>query len=201
MNAIDWGDAPTWVGALFAGGAALFAYQTIRSQRRQISEQQDFIAEQSATMALERAALRAAAEDRRRAQARRVRLHCRLHASRVTQDEEGNPVYIEDCWRVVIHNDSEESIRCLTARFGEGYVAIAAHQLPPSLQRVDDGERLPIPVPVLGPGRRCVLYSSRMSTATLENSRPTLFFTDAGGVQWRLDDHEDLAEVEPMLAE
>jgi len=74
MSSIDGGDAPTWLGTLFAAAAATAAIWTIASQRQQIAEQRQFIGEQSATMALERAELQAAGEERRWAQARLVRL-------------------------------------------------------------------------------------------------------------------------------
>ncbi|MFI5685888.1 hypothetical protein [Streptomyces sp. NPDC051636] len=84
MSVINWGDVPTWLGTLFAAAAAGAAVWTMKSQRDQIREQRVFIGEQSATMALERAELRAAAEDRRWAQARRVRMMQRRLARRPT---------------------------------------------------------------------------------------------------------------------
>ncbi|MFD8722365.1 hypothetical protein ACFV2H_31410 [Streptomyces sp. NPDC059629] len=72
MSAFDWGDAPTWAGAVFAAAAAGAAFWTLKSQRDQIAEQRALIADQAATLALERAALVDAAEDRKRAQAESV---------------------------------------------------------------------------------------------------------------------------------
>ncbi|MFE0651354.1 hypothetical protein ACFVZH_22475 [Streptomyces sp. NPDC059534] len=68
MN-INWGDAPTWVAGAFAAAAAYYTRGMLKSQRQQIDEQRQFIEEQSANLALERAELRAQAEDRRIAQA------------------------------------------------------------------------------------------------------------------------------------
>lgn len=76
MSSIDWGDAPTWIGTVFA--AAAFTLATLLSQRRQIQDQQAFIGEQLLNLRAEREALAAAAGERRSAQARQVTLRTRL---------------------------------------------------------------------------------------------------------------------------
>ncbi|MEU9271795.1 hypothetical protein AB0E04_41250 [Streptomyces sp. NPDC048251] len=107
MSGMNWGDVPTWVAAIFAGGVALFAYQTIRSQQEQIGEQRVFIGEQSATLALEREALRAAAEDRKWEQARHVIVsHDRLGGAGVR-------------WLVDVSNVSNSPITDVRLRFGQ----------------------------------------------------------------------------------
>ncbi|WP_407288594.1 hypothetical protein [Streptomyces sp. BP-8] len=191
MGGIDWGDAPTWVGALFAGGAAWFAFQTIKSQREQIGEQRQFIAEQSATMALERDELRAAAEERRLSQARQVVMAAELDGRQQVYDAEGELVTPVDHWRAQVTNRSTEPIRDLMVRFGEAYVAVGAVTFDESGQ----GNPVPVPVHLLGPGRRCELRSQRFRVTTLQNSPPTLFFTDAGGQRWRIDVHGELSEA------
>ncbi|MEU3287826.1 hypothetical protein [Streptomyces longwoodensis] len=199
MSAADWGDVPTWIGAAGALGAAWFAYQTITSQREQIGEQRDFIAEQSRFMdeqrqnlELERAELRAAAEDRKWAQARQLKMVCRTASS--TSDDEGN-AGDHDHWVVTVINYSDASVHEMDLRFGTAYVASEVwkwnrHWLS---DRVPT-ERLTRPVPVLGPGRAVRFLSQRMSLATLENSRPTLFFTDDGDARWTLDSDGQLDE-------
>lgn len=101
---MQWGDVPTWGAAVFAGGAAWFAYQTIKSQRQQIGEQRQFIAAQSANLALERTELRAAAEDRKWSQARQIRMH--HHEAGAATDGEANTVGA-DHWVVTVQNASE----------------------------------------------------------------------------------------------
>jgi hypothetical protein len=77
-ESINWGDAPTWAGAIFAAAAAAFTFITLRSQRQQLGEQRTFIGEQLVNLQAERDALAAAARARRSAQARQVTLRTRL---------------------------------------------------------------------------------------------------------------------------
>ncbi|OPC84210.1 hypothetical protein B4N89_27705 [Embleya scabrispora] len=177
INDIEWGDAPTWIGAIGASLAAWAAFWTLRSQRRQIAAQQQFIQDQSEVLALQRSALIEDAEDRRSAQALRISVACRI---------------VDDAWIVQVTNASSEPITDLDARFGESYVVSDAVVFPP-----DGGTavRSGSPVAVLGPGRKALLESSRLSTATLENSRPTVTFTDRAGRQWRTDEHDNLQPV------
>lgn len=196
MGGIEWGDAPTWVGALFAGGAAWFAFQTIKSQRQQIGEQRQFIAEQSATMALERDELRAAAEERRLSQARQVKMNAELDGTETAFDFEGNEHTPADHWLVLVRNLSAEPIRNVMVKFGEAYMPVIAVRVDESGQE----HRVTVPVHLVGPGRTCRLESQEFSSRTLFNSRPVLFFTDAGDVRWRLDEHGELTEVEPDAA-
>ncbi|MFE4647735.1 hypothetical protein [Streptomyces sp. NPDC056707] len=185
MSSVDWGDAPTWIAAIFAGGAALFAYMTIRSQRQQIGEQQDFIAEQSETLRLEREELKAQAAERRRAQARAVCMDPQMFYS--------GPDSVADHWEVSVTNGSNELVRDVAVRFGDAYTAMEA--------RLDSGGgaggSLPrsVPVHLIGPDRCFVFVSSRLSETALENARPVLLFRDSAGLRWRLDEHGELSEV------
>jgi hypothetical protein len=184
------------VAAVFAGGAALFAYQTIASQRKQIDEQRTFIGEQSATLELERAELRAAAEDRRLAQARQVRMND--HTAAVGTDSEGNP--LDDDHRIVnIFNDSDAAIHEVEVRFGTAYTAADVWELASSNHSYSmrRGDRLMTPVQLLGPRRGAQFVSGSFPPAPLYNNRPSVTFTDDGGVRWRLDHRGKLDEVPP----
>ncbi|MEU7428382.1 hypothetical protein [Streptomyces sp. NPDC040750] len=68
------------MGGLFAGVAAYGAMATLRSQKRQIKEQRQFIADQSSVLELQRHELSAVKEGRRWEQARKV--SCGYAASR-----------------------------------------------------------------------------------------------------------------------
>ncbi|WP_262705534.1 MULTISPECIES: hypothetical protein [Streptomyces] len=183
MGGIDWGDAPTWVAGAFAAAAAYYARGTLRSQQKQIREQREFIAEQSATMALERAELLAQAEERRTAQARRVSMK---HSLSWTNDAEGFGGR-NDHWKVRVINTSDEPIRDVLVRFGDTYDARDA---------TTPGQRGwgPGRVHLIGPGREFTFRSQRMPEVLLENARPDLYFTDANGVRWQLDAHGELGE-------
>lgn len=191
MSSIDWGDAPTWIAAVFAGGAALFAGLTIRSQRQQIAEQRAFIGEQSQNLALERAELQAAKEARRWAQAKQIEMRFATRSS--GPDSEGISRGYEG-WLVTVTNRSDEPARNLLVRFGDTYNATSATEI--------DSEYLPghgrrgVPLDVLGPGRAACFESPRWQEATVDNNRPALQFTDAAGAVWRRDEHGVLTAVE-----
>jgi hypothetical protein len=194
---LHWGDVPTAVAALFAGGAAWFAYQTIKSQRQQIGEQRQFIGEQLRFMAdqrqnleLERAELRAVAEDRRCAQARQVAMHER----QVGSDSDGHG------WVVTVQNPTDTALHDVEIHFGSAYRADRAFAWPPfdhnPMNPTDTGdELLPIPVHLLGARRAVRFASQRWTSATAHNNRPTLFFTDDAGVRWSLDSYGELDEA------
>lgn len=202
MSVIDWGDVPTWLGAVFAAGAAGAAVWTLASQRAQIREQQEFIAEQTEFMAeqrqnleLERADLRAAAEDRRWAQARQVRMM--QQALGGDPDGSGGLVGGPTHWAVTVQNGSDAPVYQLEVRFGSAYTASDAWEWPSYdlVRRASAGDRLAIPVYLLGP-RRAVRFSSQeWSPATVHNNRPTLFFTDDNGARWSLNWQGKLEEV------
>lgn len=202
MSVIDWGDVPTWLGAVFAAGAAGAAVWTLASQRRQISEQQEFIAEQTALMAeqrqnleLERGELRAAAEDRRVAQARQIRMYQRMLGSE--PDGMGGIIGV-DHWAVTVQNPSDAPVHQLEVRFGAAYIASDAWEWPAfelSNLRASVGDRLAMPVYMLGPGRAARFASQKWPAATVHNNRPVLFFTDDAGLRWRLDSYGKLEEA------
>lgn len=189
------GDLATWVGSSFAAIAAGATLWTLKSQRDQIGEQRVFIGEQSATLALEREALRAAAEDRRWAQARQVHMH--HHKGSSTTDSEGNPVE-DDHWIVTVANSSDAPVHGVEVRFGTAYLAAEVYELAPTARHnlgAQLGDRLVAPVHLLGPGRVIRFLSQRWSSSTVHNNRPTATFSDDSGVRWTLDSHGKLDEV------
>ena len=182
MSGIDWGDAPTWVAGAFAAAAAFYTRGMLKSQRQQIEEQRAFIAEQSTNLELERAELRAQADERRHGQARLVKM-----------DTHWEPLHSGDStlgafWTVFVESRSSEPLRDVTVRFGGAYNPAAAFDN-------RDNRRAPVPLPLLGPHRE-YRFTSQQS-AGMENNRPVLFFTDNAGVRWRLDEHGELSEVPP----
>ncbi|MET8765483.1 hypothetical protein [Streptomyces sp. NPDC004658] len=200
MGPVQWGDVPTWVASAFAGAAALFAYQTIRSQRQQIGEQQEFIAEQSQFMAeqtrfmdeqrqnleLERSELRAAAEDRRVAQARRVRMVARKEGA--TTNDQGADMQATH-WRVEVRNESDAPVRNVEVRFGTAYNSADVYELWSEPVRF---QRLMQLVELVGPGRAVIFMSQRYSAAMVHNNPPKLYFTDQNGTRWVVDARGDL---------
>ncbi|MEU1941090.1 hypothetical protein ABZ554_01145 [Streptomyces sp. NPDC020125] len=193
MGPLPWGDVPTWIAAIFAGGATWFARQTIKSQRQQIIEQRQFIAEQSATLALERSELRAAAEDRKWAQARKILMHHR-EAGAAT-DGDGNTTG-PDHWVVTVRNDSDSPVHEVDVRFGTAYLAAEVYEIPPSaVDGPNPGQRVGHPVHLLGPSRAVRFLSQHWSAVTVHNNRPHLLFTDDNGVRWTCDSYGKLEEV------
>lgn len=168
---------------MFAGGAAWFAYLTIRSQRKQIQEQRVFIGEQSANLTLERAELRAALKARRWAQAKQVVMACETRGFSGV-DEEGVE-FGYDRWSVLVTNGSDEPVADVSVRFGDTYNAASAVEV--DAQDLPDQGRRVLPVSVIGPGRQVRFESSRWPEATVDNNRPKVWFSDAAGATWVLD--------------
>ncbi|MBK3631578.1 hypothetical protein JHN52_01100 [Streptomyces sp. MBT97] len=197
MGPLNWGDVPTAVGALFAGGAAWFAYQTIKSQRQQITEQRSFIGEQIQFMSdqrenllLERAELRNQADERHVAQAQAVKMVAEAHGSSGTSPE-GDPIGF-DSWHVLVLNRSSEPITDVMVRFGDTYNAASARVF--AIRPPDTGLR-PLPVHLIPDGGEVSFFSPRWSETTVENNRPALLFTDAAGTRWRRSYDGKLEEV------
>ncbi|MET9099960.1 hypothetical protein [Streptomyces antibioticus] len=193
MSAVDWGDVPTWVAAVFAGLAARFAWQTIKSQRQQIGEQRAFIAEQSANLGLERAALRASAEDRKWSQARQVKVTCQ----KATSTFDGGVPGENDHWVVTVVNESDAALRGVEVRFGTAYLASGVWVLEPSLHNYGAvlGDRMVAPVDLLAARRGLRFESQQFASAPLHNNKPSVTFTDDNGVRWSLDYYGKLEEV------
>lgn len=187
MSDIDWGDAPTWIAAVFAGGAAWFAGMTLRSQRRQIDEQREFIGEQAANLQLERAVLRADTDDRKRGQARQVTMQAIVQG--VGDSGEGRAEY----WQVQIGNRTAEPIHDVSVQCGAS-ISAARVILHGGVQT----ERGPHPAPLvlLSSGFSAEFHTDHAPVGTLKTERPVVFFKDNAGVRWRLDEHGDLSETE-----
>jgi hypothetical protein len=194
---VDAGDLATWVGSSFAAIAAGATIWTLKSQRDQIDEQRRFIAEQSATLALERAELWATARDRKIAQARQVEMKVELTVQSGTPaDANGEP--IPDTFKIEVRNVSAEPIHEVTVRFGdqeaeEASAAVEADLLRRGLTVVSNGPRLNVPVSLVGAGR-IYLFMSGSMFAEVDRHRPALHFTDNAGVRWRLDEYGDLRD-------
>ncbi|MER7814526.1 hypothetical protein [Streptomyces sp. NPDC096153] len=187
------GDVPTWVAAIFAGGAAVFAGVTmvimrrqIGMQRDQLDEQREFIAEQSQNLQLERAELRAQAEDRRVAQARQVIMSVTALTSAEPQSDGGGP----DTWQVRVRNPSDAPIRDVVMSFG-GTLGVRAIRAP-GFSTTED-----VPLPVLGGDRMAEFLSTHVTAGVLDDSPPVVNFTDDAGVRWRLDSLGRLREEQP----
>lgn len=178
MESIDWGDAPTWIAAIFAGLAALFAGLTIKSQRKQITEQREFIGEQSRNLQLERDALEAGMQERRRAQAELV------YVGRSDRGPIG-----------VIKNHSGAPIRDVALRAGDLH-ATDAVLAQPGDNRFPDGARTELPFPLVGAGR-----VATFRFGPIERESPPIqeafvaTFTDADGIKWQRDEHGLLVEL------
>ncbi|MEV6540869.1 hypothetical protein [Streptomyces sp. NPDC051665] len=183
------GDWATWVGSTFAAIAAGATLWTLKSQRDQIDEQREFIAEQSATMELERAELSAVAADRRVAQARRVVMSSGMLASTWVNGVPGP----DDRWKAIVDNYSDAPVHNVEVRFGSAYSAAEAHQYLRG-NAPAEGERLPLPIDLLGPNRAALILSPTWPPAAAHNNRPTLYFTDDNGVRWSLDSYGKLKE-------
>ncbi|WP_326728990.1 hypothetical protein [Streptomyces phaeochromogenes] len=194
MSGVNWGDVPTWFGGAFAALAFGAAAWTLKSQRDQISEQRVFIGEQSATLALEREALRAAAEERKWAQARQIEMLS--HMGYELADGEGNVVEA-DHWVVTIVNGSDAPVHGVEVRFGDAYRASEVFECARGASGWLVGERQATPVYLLGPGRASRFLSQGWPIATVHNNRPSVAFTDDDGVRWTLDAHGKLEEASP----
>ena len=201
MGPLQWGDVPTALGALFAGGAAWFAFQTIKSQRQQIGEQREFIGEQTRFMdeqrqnlELERAELRAAAEDRRTAQAKRVTLHSRKAGASTDGQGAATP---DTHWVVTVANNSDAPVRQVEVWFGNTYNSAEIFEWRGIVNAAADlrGDRLPQLVDFIGPGR-AVRFESQRAAAAVHNNQPVLYFSDENGARWALNARGDLQETD-----
>ena len=196
MGAIDWGDAPTWSGAIFAAAAAAGAIWTLKTQRDQIDEQRRFIVQQSENLSLEREQLRAIAKERRWAQALKVRMkYSRLGPASTGQlSDEAN----EYRWRALLSNTSDKPLHNVTVRFGDNYTAHTAHEVD-ATDGYPSGEPLGVPVGVIGPTLTFEFSSPKMSLPKSDRSRPHAYFTDATHTHWHLDERGKLEEFHEEL--
>ncbi|MFF9199973.1 hypothetical protein ACF09L_32680 [Streptomyces sp. NPDC014779] len=183
MSDIDWGDAPTWIAAVFAGGAAWFAGMTLRSQRRQITEQQEFIREQSANLRLEREILRADADDRRRRQAQQVGMTVRLQGH-----GGGMQGPALEAWHVIVENRSAEPLHEVSVLCGGRIPATRA-------VGANSDREYGTPIPILGASTKVRFETDKFPQGEVGQEQPVLLFTDHSGARWRLDRFGDLSEA------
>jgi hypothetical protein len=168
---------------LFAAAAAYYARGTMRSQQKQIAEQRDFIAEQSANLRLERDQLQAQLADRRSEQARHIRLHRRAEGAELN-DETGE-FENADYWVVTVHNTSDSPIYDVEAAFGDHAARWVSTE-----DRSGGGT-----VQVLGRDQTAAFTSPRFAPVRLMSSQPSVRFRDADGLWWRLLHDERLEET------
>ncbi|MEU6168076.1 hypothetical protein [Streptomyces tanashiensis] len=186
---IDWGDAPTWVAGVFAAAAAYYTRGMLKSQRQQIDEQRDFIAEQAANLELERSEFRALAAERRQAQAAKIRME-----PKSKQDRPGPNDPWTEWWMVHIQNRSAEPVHDVVVRFGEAHTALSAFH---GNDHQGRGVQLGVPLPVLAREGTAWFKSSSSTDGSMPNAHPVVYFTDNENVRWRLDRYGDLVEAPP----
>ncbi|NBM16730.1 hypothetical protein [Streptomyces sp. GC420] len=175
MNEIDWGDAPTWVGAIFAALAAGAAAWTLKSQRDQIREQREFIAQQAEVLTVERDVLLLERKERTERQARGVRLSGHRFEGIISADDQAASV--------LVHNESEAEIQEIKADFGHLGPAVGACEW----GELGSGEQLPLTVPVLSRGSSCYFQAREWKEDDHpRNYVPRVSFTDSHGRRWCL---------------
>ncbi|MFI9501023.1 hypothetical protein ACIG92_24535 [[Kitasatospora] papulosa] len=183
MTGIDWGDAPTWIAGGFAAVAAFYTRSTLKSQQSQIAEQREFIAQQSANLALERQALTADLADRRSSQARQVRLSEQAHGAELN-DETGQ---LENAnqWFVTVVNGSDAPLYDLSVTFGEQ----------PATWVESPGRAGGQPLRILARSKSAEFSSPLFRDTELGSSRAVLQFKDDDGIAWKLHANERLEKV------
>ncbi|HEX5567929.1 MAG TPA: hypothetical protein VFY14_13555 [Streptomyces sp.] len=174
MGDIDWGDAPTWLGVVFAAAAALATFWTLASQRKQLKEQGEFIRKQQEVLSLERRELLATARERRRAQAVKVRMKVGLDGG--YYDEPSETYLGADRWFVEVTNGSDAPLYDVIVRYGDGSFSAVVTELPRGITLEAEPKQ----------------WSSQKETKA---NPPLLLFTDDARVRWSLDRHGHLEEV------
>ncbi|WP_141746959.1 hypothetical protein [Streptomyces agglomeratus] len=182
---IDWGDVPTWLGGTFAAIAAYGAVATMRSQRRQIEEQRQFLRAQTALLSLDH-------RQRTQAQALKVSLEAR------TNKDLG-----KRWWTAYVDNWSDAPISDVQLSFGvaapesagtrHGGAAGGALELSWFLKRprsVDLDAHISI-----GARGRVWFFSVSWREHQQPGLAPILEFTDTNNLRWRLDHYGDLTEL------
>ncbi|MFK0217932.1 hypothetical protein ACIQWN_07015 [Streptomyces vinaceus] len=193
MSGIDWGDVPTWAGAVGAGAAAIGAFLTVASQRKQIGEQRSFIERQSEVLALQESELVAVAADRSRAQARRVSM---LATMRDGPDEVYPGIENSRCWEACISNDSDEAIYDVEVRCGSYLPTVVWSHGQPTYEASQ--QQVPSPVAALGPGRKISFFLAPGPAPFIGNHPPVLTFADADGQHWQVNQQGLRTRVDPV---
>ncbi|MBT2391652.1 hypothetical protein J7E87_19990 [Streptomyces sp. ISL-1] len=189
MVSIDWGDAPTWVAGAFAAAAAYYARSTLKSQQKQISEQQEFIAEQAENLHLERRALIAAAEDRRWEQVRQVHFTAVVTKGEGGLGPGGRPLVNTAVWVAMVTNSSQGPINSVQVAFGEDQPTEVLQEKPSYEVVVEEASTIPA-------GGVWVFDSPRGTNEYLNDRQPMVTFVDVHGNAWQLDRFQKISEVD-----
>ncbi|WP_432110798.1 hypothetical protein [Streptomyces sp. YPW6] len=188
---IDWGDAPTWAGAAFAAAAAYGALMTMRSQRAQIREQRDFIADQRKVLNLQEQELTDGARARQLEQARQVSLDADIVRVVDTVGSARRQVDIGWRWVTCVKNASNAPIYGVRVQVGDDLHEAAWPAV--SRQRPDGPEQSGA-ADVIKAGAlwcfRSPVYESEFGGGTV---RPVALFRDESHREWHLDEHGSLS--------
>jgi hypothetical protein len=190
MSAIDMGNVPAWVGAVFAGAAALGALLTLKSQRTQIGEQREFIRAQSEVLELQRQGLVHAGKQRGWQQAQKVKFEVRTTNLPPLGKEDRR-----ERLNVMISNKSGAPVRDVQVVYGTEYLAEEVFVREPGRE----SRRIPTapPLSVLAPLERAEFLSPELFT----RERPHVYFTDGENQRWHADDDGSLHPLAPGEAE
>lgn len=172
---------------MFAAIAAYGAIATMKSQRRQIDEQRQFIRTQTALLELDH-------RDRTWAQALGIRVTAKVRRYRR-----------QLWWSVVVHNTSSAPVFDVDVTFG---AELPAHRWDDKQSLATTAFRaytLQSPISYYAPDFRVRLeHRGRLAVASEEwprgqpgKERPTVEFTDATHVRWRLNGGE-LTKLGPV---
>ncbi|MFF5020230.1 hypothetical protein [Streptomyces sp. NPDC001165] len=187
MGAVDWGDVPTWLGGVFAAFAAYGAIATMKSQRQQIDEQRQFIRIQTALLELDH-------RDRTWAQA----LGVRVSAAEIKSGR-------KRWWRVVVRNRSSGPIFDVDVTFGaerpdtrsDGNITLTTQLVRAYTFRPFIPNHAPDLRVRLEPGGALAATSENWHSDGPRKEEPTVEFTDAAHVRWRLKSGE-LTKLGPV---
>jgi hypothetical protein len=204
---VNWGTAPNWTIAVFAGLATWAGFRTLRyhrrllaqqraqlnEQRTQLAEQRMFFEHQSAVLELQRAELHAAARDRKRIQARLVEV-----TSRTEEPSEEWPEGLEGRRRAAsVTNASHEPIHHVVLRFGNGDESGQAAQV---VQAYGSSRTSEPPLVLLRPRRGATFFSTALADGEPVPGSAIVRFTDHNGVHWQLDEDGQLEELDERQA-
>ncbi|MYS81347.1 hypothetical protein [Embleya scabrispora] len=174
---IDWGNALTAAGAVFAATAAWATLRTLQKQRQQLDEQRSVMAEQTRVLRLQQDQLLAYARDRTD-QARRITVDSKF------TDVPGHPNTDGNGSRTVtVTNPTDYPIRGVRVDFG-GDPEWATIQL----EGQYGATRSKYPIDVLAPRGVAVFYSGVWPANDIFYNPPQVTFTDSLGQQWKMNE-------------
>ncbi|MET7299812.1 hypothetical protein [Embleya sp. NPDC005575] len=174
---VDWSNALTAAGAVFAATAAWATLQTLRKQRQQLDHQRSFMAEQGRVLQLQRDQLLAYAKDRID-QARRIIVDSKY------ADVLGDPAADGNGSRTVtVTNPTDYPIRSVRVDFG---VTDRAEWATIQIEGQYGATRSRYPIDVLVPRGVAVFYSGVLLANDIYYYSPQVTFTDSLGRQWKV---------------